>query len=547
MWELALAMWLAGGVPQNALTITSGSLVVEMEAGTAWNISSLRYKGQPLILPSGGRGAAVFCEGQWHGGGMRENSEFISHIEVRRCEQFRQEGERAYASGDVVHIRKDSRLGPLSHCAETIFEKDFFVQKHSFEALENTNISVLYAFIYSLWPQAKLWLARPLRGNVKRGEFTADNANKPAGTVRWLAQYDPVWQTGALAYFPEAYGHESAFQCFWDREMYHKLLAQPQKGQLPRGWKWEGTLVMQFFQASPEQWEQKAQELAQSWQQRFPPQPGPEGPRYGEGVPEEGLLTLKTAHYTVPVAAQQAWTIYKIEYDGNVIAHERGFYGTVLQPAGGHWWGTGHTEGGREIVHSLKLLVDGQEQPVAVDKTITGRQLTLIKDSTIWKLKCQAEIEITDDYIRERTQLEALEAVELKLLYYFMHCFVPTTTQWAAELPDGTMETGELRGEGGFTVNKMTRWIAQYEPNWHYGLLCYTPRVLSGPGSATKIWDLDISRYHKLYHQACQNCSLQAGERIDYSVIVQVVPNETGDWTATKAAAEKLKKLFPPQ
>jgi hypothetical protein len=34
---------------------------------------------------------------------------------------------------------------------------------------------------------------------------------------------------------------------------------------------------------------------------------------------------------------------------------------------------------------------------------------------------------------------------------------------------------------------------------------------------------------------------------LDYSVIVQVVPQEIGDWSATKAAAETLKRLYPPQ
>jgi hypothetical protein len=182
-----------------------------------------------------------------------------------------------------------------------------------------------------------------------------------------------------------------------------------------------------------------------------------------------------------------------------------------------------------------------------VDQTVTGQKLTLVKDSTIWKLKCHSEVEVTDDLIVERTQLEAREDIDLKLLYYFMHCFVPSTTKWAAELPDGSFTEGELKGEGGFAIEKDTRWVAQVEPNLHYGLLCYTPQVITGPGSAAKIWDLDATRYHKFYYQANGARSLKQGEKLDYTVVVKVVTDETGDWAATKAAVTALKQLYPPK
>jgi hypothetical protein len=266
---------------------------------------------------------------------------------------------------------------------------------------------------------------------------------------------------------------------------------------------------------------------------------------YGPNVAEHGILTLKTAKYTVPLCAQQAWTIQKIEYDGKTVAHEHGFYGTVLVPKGGKFWGTGHTEGGREIVHALTLTVDGKEQPVEVGKTVIGHTLVLRKDSTIWKFKCLAEVTVTDEHIVARTQLEATGDADLKLLYYFMHCFVATTTKWMAELPNGDFTAGTFRSSGGFEVNKNTRWIAEFEPAMKFGVLCYSPKVIGGPGSMSKIWDL--ARYHKFYYQANTERTVKKGEKLDYSVIVQVVPREIGDWSATRAAAEALKKLYPPQ
>ncbi|MBU0610354.1 MAG: hypothetical protein KKI08_20905 [Armatimonadetes bacterium] len=549
MLELMLAALLAGAVPQGAMTIKVGDLQVEMESANAWNISTLSFGGKKLILPSGGRGAAISVGGQWYGGGMRADSESVSALKiVADGKEVALEPLPPTVTGDKVTVSKESVLASLKHTAETSFEKDLFLQRHVFEATEDCSTGSFYAFIYSMWPQAKNWLARPLRGNLQRGEFNADGGNKPGTPVRWLAQYDPALTTGMVAYSIEPFAGPGAYHAFWDKDSYHKLLAQPLKGAITKGTKLEFTMAMQFFATTPGDWEQKAQEVAKALQTRIPPKEltGPDA-GYAEGIPEDGLLTLKTAHYTVPMSAKQAWTIQRLLFDGNVIAHERGFYGTVLIPVGSNWWGTGHTEGGREIVKALQLLVDGKEQPIEMDKEVSGQKLTLVKDSVIWKLKCHSEVEVTDDFIRERTQLEALEDIELKLLYYFMHCFVPSTTKWAAELPDGAFTEGALKSEGGFAVNQDTRWVAQFEPNWQYGLLCYTPQVVSGPGSGAKIWDLDATRYHKFYYQANGPRQFKQGDKLDYTVLVKVVPQETGDWAATKAAASALKQLVPPQ
>jgi len=548
MLNLIMAALLAGAVPDGAVTIKVGDLQVALESANAWNISSLNLGDKQLILPAGGRGAAISVGGQWYGGGMRAQSETVTALKIVADGKEVTLAPPQTITGDTVTVSKESMLAGVKHTAETTFEKDLFVQRHAFEATEDVSLGSFYGFIYSLWPQAKNWLAKPLHGNLQRGEFNADGGNKPGTPVRWMAQYDPALGVGTLAYFIEPLSGPGAFHAFWDKDTYHKLLVQPMKGALAKGTKLELTMVMQPFTATPDAWEQKAQEVVKALQTRFPAKE-PTGPEatYAEGIPEDGVLTFKTAHYTVPLSAKQAWTIYKILYDGNVIAHERGFYGTVLIPVGSNFWGTGHTEGGREIVQALKVVVDGKEQPVAVDQTLTGSKLLLVKDSLIWKLKCHAEIEVSDDRIVERTQLEATEACELKLLYYFMHCFVPTTTKWAAELPDGSFTEGELKSAGGFAVNQDTRWVAQVEPNLRYGLLCYTPQVIAGPGSGAKIWDLDASRYHKFYYQANGPRQLKAGEKLDYTVVVQVVPNEAGDWAATKTAARTLKQLYPPQ
>ncbi|HAH49711.1 hypothetical protein [Gimesia sp.] len=267
---------------------------------------------------------------------------------------------------------------------------------------------------------------------------------------------------------------------------------------------------------------------------------------YDEGVPETGFLTLKTDNYTLPLDAASGWTIDKMLYDDYEFGLNNGQYGTVLRPKGQQWWGTGHKEGGREVVHRLQLIVDGKETPITkTSETITGKRIEFIKESTIWKFKVRAEIILTNSEIFERTQMEALEDVDLDLLYYFMHSFPPTSTKWMVQLPDGTIETGPLAHSKKMAVNKDTTWVAQFNPEQQLSSLCYTPRVIAGNQSASMIWDLD--RYHKYYLRHNNGQSFKKGDQLDFTVIVKAIPKETGNWQATKKAAESLMKQFPAE
>lgn len=267
---------------------------------------------------------------------------------------------------------------------------------------------------------------------------------------------------------------------------------------------------------------------------------------YDEGVPETGYLTLKTDNYTLPLDAASGWTIDQMLYGDYKFGLNNGQYGTVLRPKGQQWWGTGHKEGGREVVHRLILIVDGKETPITkTGETITGKRIEFIKESTIWKFKVRAEIILTNSEIFERTQMEALEDCDLDLLYYFMHCFPPTSTKWMAQLPDGTIETGPLSHSKKMAVSKDTTWVAQFNPEQQLSSLCYTPRVIRGNGSTSMIWDLD--RYHKYYLRHNNGQSFKKGDQLDFTVIVKAIPNETGNWQATKKAAADLMKQFPAE
>ncbi len=274
---------------------------------------------------------------------------------------------------------------------------------------------------------------------------------------------------------------------------------------------------------------------------------GPAAPAerlYDEGVPEQGRLTAKTANYEVVFSAEKAWTIYEIHFGGELLAGATGHYGTVLIPRGGKWIGTGHSEGGREIVHSLQLTVDGCDTPIEVGRTVEGHAIALTKTSTIHNFAATHTITVKDDEIVERVHLTATEDHDLSRMYLFMHCWPKETTQWIAQLPDGRLIQGGFKSDGGHQVDADARWVAQYLPDRHLGLLCYTPKVVTSSTSKSFIWD--HQRYHKYYVQQNSGAAFAQGEELDYTMIVKAVPGETGDWTATKAAAAELAQRYPP-
>ena len=263
-----------------------------------------------------------------------------------------------------------------------------------------------------------------------------------------------------------------------------------------------------------------------------------ENQTYAKEIPEQGFLTLKSGNYRIVFEAASAWTLDELHFEGRQFGLNNGHYGTVLTPKGGKWWGTGHSEGGREVVHSLKLTVDGEEHPVTTGKTAEGKKVTLLKHSTIWKFKAEVTVSLTPDYIFEMTRLEALDDCELDVLYYFMHCFPPTTTRWLAQTSEGDFEEGKLSATGKMVLNRDTRWVAQYDPRSSLSLLCYTPAVIRGTKSCSMIWDLD--RYHKYYLRQNRGQSFKKGDKLDYTVVVKALPEKPDGWHATRAAAASL-------
>ncbi len=550
LFALLFPVLLQAQVPAGELIVRTDHLTATLTSQAGWTITTLEADGTRLVIPAGGQGAVIMPRGgDWQGSGMKGGEQVRSLSATVDGQQVTLALPQTL-TGKRISLTKQSSIGKLEHSAQTTFEADLIVQQHSFKVLEDVDLASFYAFIYSVTPSATQWLAQPLEGQELSGELSAAKTNAVDRRVLWVAEYDPAAQKGLLCYLPSLPAGPGAAVRIWDMPAYRKLFVQPQAGKLARGAELALTMVMKPIAAPPAEWQARVRTEASELTKRFPPQQqaAVAAPRvYGEGVPEEGFLTAQTDHYKIVFSAKQAWTIFTFSFDDKPIGHQNGFYGTVLVPKteGGSWIGTGHTEGGREIVHALKLTVDGQPMAVSTDKTVPGHRIELIKDSTIDKFHATTTITVTDDEVIERQELEATEDLELKLMYLFMHCWQGTTTKWLAEAADGELLRGEFDNTGN-EVLKDTRWCAQYEPKMGIAILGYTPRIAHGVGSYTMVWDLE--RYHKFYTRRTSGGeAFRRGDRLDYTMVVRGVPGETGDWQATQAAVKELKAKYPPQ
>lgn len=534
--------------PDGELTVRTGELTATLTAKAGWTITALDYAGTRLFVPAGAQGAvALLRNGDWVGSAMK-GGESVSDFAVTVDGAAADLVASRTLSGQKVVLTKISSFGGLAHTATTTLEGSTLHQVHTFRAQADLDLANFYAFLYSVAPTMTHWLAGMPGGGQQQGAFTTSGRQLLDRRPLWVAEYDAGAGKGLVFHFVTPPAGSDASVRLWDQQEYRKFFFEPLRGKVAAGTEMNFALVLRPFTAAPEVWQQHAAAVAQELQKQYPAQtPVSVAPRvYDEGVPEEGFLTAHTAHYKVVFSARQAWTIYTFEFDDKPVGQATGYYGTVLIPnvPGGAFIGSGHTEGGREVVHALQLTVDGKETPLQLDATVTGHRIQLVKDSTIYKFRARTTVTVSDEEVVERQELEATEDMDLRLLYLFMHCWTSDSTRWCAELADGSFTEGAFDGEG-FELNRDSRWCAQYIPGLGLSILGYTPKVATGPRSQTMLWDLP--RYHKFYTRRTEGGErFKAGDKLDYTMIVKAVPTETGDWSATRAAAAALQQQWPP-
>jgi len=247
------------------------------------------------------------------------------------------------------------------------------------------------------------------------------------------------------------------------------------------------------------------------------------------------VVTVETRDFKVEFAGDRAWTIHRIFHQGALVADKVGFYGTVLSPEGGQWIGTGHNEGGVEQVEQVTLTVDGQPRDLADKAAYRGRRAELRKRSMMGPLRLEATYIVTDDGLLERHRYEATQEVKIGTLYAFMHAWLPRTTEWIAEKPDGAVIEGKFDSNGDFEVKEDVKWTASYDPENRRAMLAWYPAPLAGQGLKTAYWDKTV--YHKLYNQIYSHATLARGMKFEAAMVVRGVAADPAAW---KQAAREL-------
>lgn len=255
------------------------------------------------------------------------------------------------------------------------------------------------------------------------------------------------------------------------------------------------------------------------------------------------IVTTETRDFKVEFAGDRAWTFHRIYFKGEVVADRIGFYGTVFAPEGGRWIGTGHTEGGVEHIQRVTLTVDGKPCELADKAIYRGKRAELRKRSMMGPLALEAAYIVTDDAVLEQHRYEATEDVRIATLYAFMHPWVPRTTEWIAEKPNGTVVEGRFNNDGHHTFTGDAKWTALYDPQSRRAMLAWYPKPLVGQGIKTSYWDKPV--YHKLYNQIYSHVALSKGTKFEAAVILRGVQTDAASWKdAVKRLAAETQSRF---
>ncbi|MGI5819899.1 MAG: hypothetical protein ACOX9R_17585 [Armatimonadota bacterium] len=540
-WIVAAAILGAGG-PPGEITVENAGLKATMGHANAWTIMTIECDGMPVTVNSGGQGAVVNPHDVgWTGGAMGGNTEQVRSLTINGepCEAAPPEA----LTADVT-IVKNSVLSTIEHTSTTFFEDGLLRQTNEFAFTEDINLSAFYPFIYSFSPEFTDWLAIREQGDATAGEFIGDGGHRINAEVPAFALFNEGEGRGVVVYLQQSPGGAVTL---WDQTGYRKFWVQPARGTIEAGSEFSGTMLLRCFEGGDD-WRATATGVATELQERYPISRAHarQNRLYDEGVPETGFLTVTTENLTVKFEAPSAWTIDEIHWGEFMVAGPTGHFGTVLIPdvEGGKWIGTGHTEGGREIVHRLSLTVDGDERPVQTGVTVSGQEVRLLKKSTIHRFDAEHTVTVSGSEIVERALLRATEDHDLRLMYLFMHCIEPATKTWIAQLPDGSFEEGTFEDDTRMKLSKDARWAAQWFPEQQLSVLLYLTSIPEPDSSMVMMWDQP--RYHKFYAQHNRGLSLAQGDVVDHTLVFTVVEGETGDWAATKARAEELREAYPP-
>lgn len=260
--------------------------------------------------------------------------------------------------------------------------------------------------------------------------------------------------------------------------------------------------------------------------------------------PEPGRITVTCGKVTLLLRAASQWTPGRIDYRGKPMTTERSAYGTVFSFPGVGFIGTGHFENEPEDLKSVAFHLDGKrlESP---GPELQGTRFRFERESRIRAFRLHNTIELKDSRLHETTTVATDEAVPLKLVYHFMHAWVPTASAFLAGRdaePDKPISGDLLDSEKGFHIESPVDWVALYDPA--SGQFAVS-RLLESPESAeafSRIWNVP-GTYRKYYLQNFSNDTVPAGFEGTWRMVTGFGAADRDGWEkAATALASQLRE-----
>ncbi len=265
-------------------------------------------------------------------------------------------------------------------------------------------------------------------------------------------------------------------------------------------------------------------------------------PNLGPSLPS---VTVRCGEVTLMLRQSSQWTPGRIDFRGLPMTTETSAYGTVFSFPDVGFIGTNHLENEPEPLRSLAFSLDGKNlaEPTA---QLSGNHFRFVRESTIRSFALRCEIEIREGRVHETTVVRATEATPLKLVYHFMHAWVPTVDAYLAgrDAEPEAVISGSFRDTPEetrkFHVSDRVDWIAVREPTSRQFAVS---RLLEAPDIAqniSTIWNVP-GTYRKYYLKCFGGETVPTGFVGTWRMVTGFGSCEGKDWQAcARALAAEL-------
>jgi len=251
--------------PVSLVTVETRDFRVEFAGDRAWTFQRILHQGQVVAGPAGFCGTVFAAQsGKWIGTGHNEGGiEQIEKVTLTVDGQPRDLTHQSIYRGEKAILHKHSRMGPFKLEAIYTITDDALHEEHRYEALEETKIATLYAFMHTWLPDSTEWLAVKPDGKEMAGVFASDSDFELQQDVKWTASYNPKNRRAMLAWHPQPFLGQGLKTAYWDKTVYHKLYHQIYANTtIAAGTKFDATVIIKGVETDNAGWKDSVRKLA---------------------------------------------------------------------------------------------------------------------------------------------------------------------------------------------------------------------------------------------------------------------------------------------